>query len=91
MRKRGPARKYRVVDVVLSRCPECGSSRRSQYEKSETTEARGVVDGQPFNAIVFRACQCLECGQWRKDRSKEWIGNQDQGRLDNAVATVDGN
>lgn len=62
-----------TVDVDPSRCPSCGSTRRSAYYgEPNVQEFAGERDGQPFNRIVRRRCQCLDCEQFRIDRSYEF-------------------
>lgn len=61
-----------VVDVQLSRCPDCGSTARGEYMGRTVQEFAGNYNGQPYTAIVRRRCQCSDCGQMRIDRSFEF-------------------
>ena len=65
-----------AVDVTPSRCPKCGSTRRSAYSGSPriVTHA-GVHEGKPFTHVVFRRTRCLDCGQCRVDR--EWVNERE--------------
>ncbi|WP_254512865.1 hypothetical protein [Anatilimnocola floriformis] len=56
-----------VVDVEPSRCPKCKSSERGPYLNTTRREFKGA--GTPFCALLFRRCQCLNCGQIRIDRT----------------------
>jgi hypothetical protein len=56
------------AEVTPSRCPACGSSRRTKYENSERRDYRGA--GLPFIALVYRTCKCLDCGQARRDQER---------------------
>jgi len=67
-------RDYGQSVVVVSKCPnpECGSTERSEYTSRSELEFNGIDPlGQPYNLIVWRACQCKTCGQWRRDKSYE--------------------
>ncbi len=68
-------RQYDVVDKVITSCRRCGSTDRSEY-KNRREVASPVVSIDPktnreFNVVIYQACQCLECNQWREDRSVE--------------------
>lgn len=61
-----------VVDVLLSRCPACGSTARSGYHRVITSDVGGLApDGQPYDRLVRRYCRCLDCDQVRIDRAYE--------------------
>ena len=61
-----------LVDVMPSRCHECDSTNRSPYMGNTRVQFfAGVHDGRPYTRIVRRRCQCLDCGQFRIDRSFE--------------------
>lgn len=65
-------REYAVAVTVPSSCPECGSTERTEYINKSELEHEGIDPfGRPFNLIVWRTCQCKECGQWRRDKSYE--------------------
>jgi hypothetical protein len=57
-----------LAEVAPSRCPVCGSSRRTKYENPERRDYSG--QGLEFVAIVYRTCRCLDCGQARRDQEK---------------------
>lgn len=65
-------RDYETATVVESRCPKCKSTDRSEYSNKTESDIVGVENGVPFNTVVWRTCQCLACGQWRRDRSTEF-------------------
>lgn len=69
--KDAKSREYATGEVVLSRCPTCNSTDRSKYEKATEHEIVGEEDGKPYNFVIWRGCQCLNCGQWRRDRTVE--------------------
>lgn len=58
----------RSVTAVPTRCRKCGSPERSPYVNRRAIEVGGVEpDGRRYRRVVWRRCQCLECGQWRDD------------------------
>jgi len=59
-----------AVDVVeRSRCPKCGSARRSEYWGRVVQKCPGLrTDGTPHRQIVRRRCRCLEYRQVRIDK-----------------------
>ncbi len=62
-----------AADVLLSACPACKSTRRGPYQgRTEQTYRGRTPDGREYSTIVWRRCQCLQCGQWRIDRSFEF-------------------
>jgi nitrate reductase cytochrome c-type subunit len=72
-RPKGSANTEAVVDVETSRCPNCQSTRRSEYLGARNVqEFEGLAEGRPYNRIVRRRCQCLDCGQTRIDRTFEF-------------------
>ena len=60
-----------VITVEPSRCPRCGSTRRSDYYGKTEQAFRGEHNGRPFTHIVRRPTWCLDCGQTRIDRAYE--------------------
>ena len=60
-----------TITVEPSRCPLCGSTRRSDYYGKTEQAFRGEHHGQPFTHIVRRRTKCLNCGQLRVDRFYE--------------------
>jgi hypothetical protein len=55
-------------EVTPSRCGQCGSSRRSDYQNTYHRDYSGA--GLPFVGITYRSCRCLDCGQARRDLEK---------------------
>jgi len=65
-------RDYAVVVVNKSACPACGSVERSDYTDTSTMDFNGIdQNGMSYSKVTWRTCQCLACGQWRKDKSFE--------------------
>lgn len=60
-------RDYDIVDVQPSCCKKCGSTSRSDYE-GRPDEHEQLTDTH-INVTIWRRTRCLDCGQWRKDRS----------------------
>ena len=69
-RPKGSQNVTAIAEVALSRCPACGSSRRTKYENPIRLDYSGA--GLEFVAIVYRTCRCLDCGQARRDQTKEY-------------------
>ncbi len=65
-------RKYADGDIVLSRCPDCGSTDRTKYFRREEHELPSgwEVNGIPCTHVVYRYTQCV-CGKYRRDRQFE--------------------
>lgn len=74
--KGAKGRHYMTAVAVVSRCPrpECLSTERSDYTKTEELSVIGDENGLPYDTVIWRTCQCLKCGQWRRDRSIELQG-----------------
>lgn len=73
-RRKGSKRIQRdEVDVVVSTCKQCHSTRRTAYGKPQVLDHSGVnpITGRPFNRVVWRRTQCLDCGQHRIDKCYE--------------------
>lgn len=72
--KDAKGRHYVTAIAVVSRCPklDCLSTERSAYTKTEEISVIGEENGMPYNTVIWRTCQCLSCGQWRRDRSIEF-------------------
>lgn len=75
--KRGGRHRYtpyyrRIINVIsVSRCPVCGSNLRSRYSRRHLLPLPNPTpDG---THIVWRDCQCLRCGQLRRDESVEHV------------------
>ena len=62
-----------VADLqARSRCPKCGSDRRTQYWSKLIQAFAGTLPGgRRYRRIVRRRCRCLDCGQVRIDREYE--------------------
>ena len=61
-----------VITVQPSRCPRCGSTRRSEYWGKTVQEYAGIdPEGRPYTHIIRRRCRCLDCGQVRIDKTYE--------------------
>lgn len=64
-----------LVEVVPSRCPKCGSSRRTKYQNTYYRDFSG--QGLKFIGIKYHACKCLDCGQSRRDLEKVYPAEQE--------------
>jgi hypothetical protein len=72
-RPKGSPNVDQVVTLEASRCPKCGSTRRSEYLDRTVQEYEGLTsDGRPYNRIVRRRTRCLDCEQLRIDRTLEF-------------------
>lgn len=71
-RPKGSPNVSAVVDVQLSQCPRCESTRRSEYLDRQLQEYSGTNLGRKYNRIVRRRTRCLDCGQLRIDRAFEF-------------------
>lgn len=70
------------AELTVSYCPECKSTLRKRYDRVPQVEkisgvrriqtVFGTVD-LPYNQIVTRATECLNCGEARVDRSYELV------------------
>jgi hypothetical protein len=70
--KRKPPEPHIVNEAPASRCPNCDSTSRSDYQNTVRRRISGIDDdGRPFEWIVWRSCRCLKCGQWRRDKTHE--------------------
>ena len=83
-RPKGSKKATDVVVVERSHCPNCGSSRRSEYWGKMVQKCPGLradatlrssdassprsTSGTPYTAIIRRRCRCLEGGQVRIDK-----------------------
>jgi len=67
-RPKGSANITTIVEVQPSRCRNCGSSRRTKYENPERRDYSGA--GLEYDAIIYRTCRCLDCGQARRVQEK---------------------
>jgi hypothetical protein len=61
-----------IADVIPSRCPSCGSSRRTAYENPYYQDYSG--HRLEFEGIWYRACKCLTYGKPRRDCEKVYPG-----------------
>jgi hypothetical protein len=63
-----PNRDYVEATVILSRCPSCGSTRRTKYFRRDVIPAIGTDrNGHRYTQVVFRYCRCLACDTYRRD------------------------
>ena len=84
-RPAGSANVKATADANPSRCPECGSTKRTAYEGTPNVQDySGESNGQPYNKIVRRRCQCFDCGQYRIDRTFEYIPDPPARRKNNS-------
>jgi hypothetical protein len=63
------------VHVVVSRCPACDSTNRGPHRVRHILRSKGIENGHKFDTIIFRLCQCQDCGEWRQERSTELRGD----------------
>ena len=64
--------KATVVDADLPRCPECGSTDRTDYNDCNTIEFEGVHERfGSYSHIVLRRTRCKQCDRARVDRFYE--------------------
>lgn len=67
-----PNREVDVVQAVATSCKKCGSTQRSPYVNRRVMHVSGVeANGKTYKTVIWRRCQCLGCGQWRDDVSRE--------------------
>lgn len=60
------------VDVAVSRCKVCKSTRRKPYGHPVVQIAAGTdVNDQPYTHVIARPTECCDCGQARRDISYE--------------------
>jgi predicted Zn-ribbon and HTH transcriptional regulator len=79
-RPKGSTNTAAEIFVEPSRCPTCGSSRRTKYENPFRRDYVGLA----YIAIIYRTCRCLDCGQARRDKEKVYAPS------DNAMQVNDG-
>lgn len=61
-----------VVEASVTSCPVCGSIRRSEYHGTVTHEISGITEeGAEFTHVIWKRCECLDCGQHRIDKYRE--------------------
>lgn len=61
-----------TVQVVLSRCPHCGSTERTKYQNPRIQEYPGIdPQGRSYKRTVWRHTKCVQCGQARIDKAYE--------------------
>lgn len=58
----------------LTACPACGSTNRTGYTNRVELAFTGVHNGRPFDHIVWRTTQCVDCCQVRRDKHHEQRG-----------------
>lgn len=59
------------VETEATRCPKCGSTKRTGYFGTVVNEYQGEFNGRPFDRIVKRRTSCVDCGQHRVDWTYE--------------------
>lgn len=66
-----PRVKREQINVAVSRCPKCGSTSRTPYDrKPEIIKHSGrTSDGQPYTRIERRVTKCKDCNQHRFDQT----------------------
>ena len=65
---------YKTVAVVPASCPKCQSTELFGVDKPPLPrDISGVINGQPYNRIVWRDKQCRACGQRVRVRTWENI------------------
>ena len=69
-RPKGSTNTAALAEVESSRCPACGSSRRTKGENSDRRDYSGL--GLEFIAIIYRTCRCADSGHARRDQEKEF-------------------
>lgn len=62
-----------IAEVQPSRCPTCGSSKRSAYRNTVYRDYAGA--GLAYVGMFLRSCACEECGQSRIDREKVYASD----------------
>jgi RNase P subunit RPR2 len=71
------------VDVVVSRCKACQSTRRTPYGHAIVQECAGTDGGgKPFTHVIARPTTCKDCGQARRDISYENHPNKTAGQVE---------
>jgi hypothetical protein len=62
-----------TADAPASRCPQCGSTNRTPYTHTTRHECNGEHEGKPFNRVTWRSTSCRDCGQHRRDKTRELV------------------
>lgn len=70
-----------LADAEKSRCPRCHSTERERYFGTHEVDASGLIDGKPYNKVIFRRTACASCGQHRSDRSFEFDPEREKRKL----------
>lgn len=66
------------VEVFISACKTCGSTKRTKYTNTQTADIEGeTLDGRRYNQVTWRNTNCLKCGQARVDRFYEMVETVD--------------
>jgi hypothetical protein len=61
-----------VVDKVITACPACKSTERSDYcNRRELAHLGKTPDGRQYTHVVWQDTRCEKCGQRRVDKSFE--------------------
>jgi len=71
-RPKGAKNAKDISRAVMSRCKKCGSTERGKYLSKRELVVNGVNEkGERYTHVIWRRCQCLNCGQFRTDVSIE--------------------
>jgi len=69
-RPKGSKQTRAVCEAQPSRCWNCRGTNRGRYLGcAYVLQHSGEHNGEPFNRIVRRRCQCTDCGMFRIDIS----------------------
>lgn len=60
------------AEAQPSRCPTCGSTKRTAYHDKLEQDYAGEHDGRPYTHVIRRRTECVDCGQHRVDHSYEF-------------------
>lgn len=66
-RKGIPNKQYDECDVEPSRCKRCGSTERTAYRPMTEAKVNRTPSGLPATHAIWRACECKNCKQTRRD------------------------
>ncbi|MBX3444274.1 MAG: hypothetical protein KF774_17865 [Planctomyces sp.] len=73
-RPRGtPNREYPLAESSPSACRRCNSTFTAQRNKAASIPSIGEHQGKRHNLVTLHRVQCAHCGQWRMDRTYEFL------------------